>query len=403
MAGLIVPSSFTRQPQYPAPINKKIGAGLISCIGPWYRGDYIRDKPATLPSIVTTTQGKAYRTSSTATLDLSPSSYISIPAGSDFTLIIAFTVNLNGANPGLWRSAFDSQGNSFCLIQGSGSSRPWVRLNGTDILKPTTGPQLTSGAPIVMGVRVYNASRSDVWWSGIKQHTGSHAAATPSVSIYRIGTQWSTPLYESIGDIAGAWTWVRALDDTEMRQLTLNPWQMFYQSKRRFTSHTASSLSSYTINPSGFLDLSGVNPFEKTKIFLPSGNVSFSGASPVIKSKVMFISGSVALSGDNNLLKTKVLSPSGGLSFTGDTLPLKTKIIAPTGFLELSGTASLSGAMSYQINPVGSVDFSGTSKIIKTKVSLPTGLISFSGSSPMESNTVVVSTNTLITLTGVGK
>src|SRR5687768_4170235 len=90
---------------------------------------------------------------------------------------------------------------------------------------------------------------------------------------------------------------------------------------------TSTAISSYTINPSGQLALSGLAPVIKTKVFLPAGVINFSGTAVSIKNKIILPSGNVTLSGSSNMIKEKLLQPLGGINFSGEALPIKSKVI----------------------------------------------------------------------------
>lgn len=233
MAAIILPGQFGSQPQYPAPIDPKIGAGLVSCIMPWYLGDYARKVPATTPSLTTTRFGKAFNFTGASGISFSgAANSISIPAGSDFTCIAVLpSLELPLGNPGLFRDGVSSTGGNFCLIQGGTVRRPWIRWNSTDILKPASGPQVSVGQDVIIGFRVFSSASADVWWDGAQQHSATHSRVTGAFSIYNIGYQNAPSEY--IGDIAGFWMWNRALHNGEMLEFTRNPWQMFKEQPRR--------------------------------------------------------------------------------------------------------------------------------------------------------------------------
>lgn len=250
MSILILPGRFKSQPQQPAPVDPEKSRGLISHGGPWYPGDLFRQKQAAVPGIVTTPQGRAYDVTSVNTINFSSPNQLSIAAGADITCIVAIgKATLSGANPGLWRSGLNSDGTTWCIVQGA-SRRPWVRVNGTDVLKPASGPQITLDSHLVIGYRLASGVSADVWWGGAQQHSASHAISTPAVDIHRIGSQWyyleGFHIAEPVGSILGWWIFKRSLADAEMREYTRNPWQILKAPTRRLWSVPGASGSELT-------------------------------------------------------------------------------------------------------------------------------------------------------------
>lgn len=163
---------------------------------------------------------------------------VSVPAGGDFTFVFATPkAEMLGTNPGLMRS--DSGvlasgtvggGNNFFIFQGSGSNRPWIRLNSTDILKPTSGEQLFVGDAHVIAYSVRSGKTATVAWGGAVRHASTHAVSSPAFSYSYVGAQSSLP--ERVGNLSAFLHFDRAFSDVELEKITGSSLTLRPQSRR---------------------------------------------------------------------------------------------------------------------------------------------------------------------------
>ena len=86
-------------------------------------------------------------------------------------------------NPGLWRS-----GTSFNIFQGT-TGRPWVRWNGTDILRPSTGYQLPLNEWHKIKYEIISGSVVNFYVDDELKHTANHTRPTAAFNIIDFGYQ----------------------------------------------------------------------------------------------------------------------------------------------------------------------------------------------------------------------
>ena len=158
-----------------------------------------------------------------------PDFLVEIPAGSwTFQAVIRDPGAGTGTNPGFWRVGATEAGTTFVIANGA-NRRPWVRVNGTDVIKAAAGAQWPTSGLLNIIFRFVNATSVDVWWDGIKQHSATHAvsqnALTSTNSIYNIGRQSGAEYIE--GTWAAVRFWSRALNDDQVQRLARNPWSFY--------------------------------------------------------------------------------------------------------------------------------------------------------------------------------
>lgn len=146
---------------------------------------------------------------------------IPLPSAGSTTTLVVYGNNAVGASNGrLWVE--NVSGTTF-LINDSGG-RPWVRLNGSDVFHPGTGPQVSNSSKRAAVYRVVSATYCDAWWDGAQQQYGTISASIPaSLSV----NYWGGAAGEGAGDIALLAHWNIELPDAYVQSLTLNPWQIF--------------------------------------------------------------------------------------------------------------------------------------------------------------------------------
>ncbi len=94
----------------------------------------------------------------------------------------------SAGNGGIWRGGDTSIGTSF-MIFNAATGRPWVRWNGTDILKPTSGYQLPLDAWAYIEYEIISGSTVTFSVDGEVKHTANHTKATAAFSIHNFGYQ----------------------------------------------------------------------------------------------------------------------------------------------------------------------------------------------------------------------
>ena len=243
---------------------------------------------------------------------------ISVSASSSFTIaIVVPAAALAGDNPGVMRSGSGiltanaaGTGTTFCIVQGAGANRPWIRINGIDVLKPTSGSQLEVGKNYVIAFSVKSGISATVAWNGIIQHTATHSTQTPAFTYSYIGAQSNTAQY--IGNIAAYYHINRALSDPELCSITNNPWQIFQPLTRRIYVGVPSATSDVTLGISGasVTASSGtVTASSAVSIALTGAQVSASGGTVTAALGV-----SLSLTGGSVTVTTGTLTSSSAVS-----------------------------------------------------------------------------------------
>ena len=146
---------------------------------------------------------------------------------SDFTVLVSFAKKaLFGNNPGIFRTGSTALGVHFCILQGA-TLRPWIRVGGTDVLKPASGPAF-DGDNMTIAFRFVGGQFADCWWGGEQQHYATTAKTySYSAAEYLRYIGFQAGVNESVGDINLFALAHRALSDGELGALTRNPWQLF--------------------------------------------------------------------------------------------------------------------------------------------------------------------------------
>ena len=136
---------------------------------------------------------------------------ISVASSSDYTF--QFWLNpasWNGTNPGLWRSGSTGTGGSFNLLQGT-SGRPWIRNNGSDVLKPASGSAVASiGTMASQTFRFENSAAAGWFLNGVEEYSATHSSGTAPFTINNIGhhvnasPEWPGGIYDEMRFSASA-------------------------------------------------------------------------------------------------------------------------------------------------------------------------------------------------------
>lgn len=113
--------------------------------------------------------------------------YVNTTVG--FTDFLVFTpTSHTGTNPGIWRSGTGSNGTSFHIFQGS-TLRPWVRISGTDNIKPTSGDSLVYNKQQVVSASIKAGESVKYFLCGALEYTGS-LAGSATFDIYHLLRQY---------------------------------------------------------------------------------------------------------------------------------------------------------------------------------------------------------------------
>lgn len=233
-----------RQPTARAPIAPEFAHGLQMAIGGRTDPEFYR-APGSSASIHrvgrgTTTPvtagdpwpgGIGYKVDSSisnviraATTSIDPDTLIEILAGSWTFQVCVYNPSGSGTNPGFFRSGDTETGATFVIDNGS-TRRPWVRVNGTDVIKAASGPQWPSSGFVNFIFRFVQATSIDVWWDGIRQHTATHSVSQIGLSltlgVYVLGRQNGSEYIN--GTYSAARWWNRALTDDQVRKLARDP------------------------------------------------------------------------------------------------------------------------------------------------------------------------------------
>jgi hypothetical protein len=159
---------------------------------------------------------------SARTTSTNPSPLFEIPANSDWTVqfVIDGISGISGTNFGFFRSGVTWVGTTF-IVQSGNDRRPWMRVNGTDVLRPSSGPQWVTGQSLNLVARFRNASRADFWWNGRLQHSATHSASQDSLlgtaGIHALLMQNTNEI--TGGNLAAFRFWTRYLDDAQTQAL----------------------------------------------------------------------------------------------------------------------------------------------------------------------------------------
>lgn len=377
MSSIITPTIWTQQPQYPVGIDRSnpLTNGLRRAIIANNPYDLAEHKPVTRTNLVATKYGIAAKPTG-ATQPLYYGSYLEghylrLSAGKSFTIVASIPeLLLQGSNPGLWREGGSSAGTTFCIVQGAGSNRPWIRVNGTDVLKPTTGEQLTLGSSVTIAYRVTSGTEASVFWNGVKRYTATHSTATAQSDFYIFGIQSSSAEY--VGSLSSVLIYDVALGDAELVSITQNPWQVFQPIQPIYLGVPAAS-GAYTLTADyGSFSLSGTAATltAQRKVTADSGSFALTGTSAVLKHNHVLAanSGSIALTGT---AATLTYTPVGGytlpanggsfsLSGTAASLLASRKVVAGSGSFTLTGTAATLSLVKLLTAGSGSFTLSGT-------------------------------------------
>jgi len=125
-------------------------------------------------------------------------STLSIPSG-DFTMSVYMKALYQGStNRGFFRDGSSSNGSNF-FITDQAAARPWVRIAGTDILKPTSGYSLNDDENTNIYISYIFKNYIDantpgtieVNVNGVTKHIANHSKLNTGFLIYKLNYQFS--------------------------------------------------------------------------------------------------------------------------------------------------------------------------------------------------------------------
>ena len=165
-------------------------------------------------------------------LDFGASDPVSVPSGSDFTFTVAGVIeHLYSGNGGFIRSGVGSSpvGSSFCIFESS-QPRPWIRWNGADILRVTSGASFSLDEFVVLHYVVRSADNVEFWVNGVKTNSASHATATPAIDWRWWG--WQSTADSVKGNIGMSQFHARAKTEEEIVAEARDPWAIMRREDR---------------------------------------------------------------------------------------------------------------------------------------------------------------------------
>lgn len=342
---MIPKNQFTSQPQFPVEIDqsKPFARGLIRCGLSWSKRDLVTDALLTQSDLIPSIRNTSARKGGTS----SPFTYAATDVVdfvnlTEYTIITAFVPKANaaGQNNGIFRTGATSAGLEIFLF--STTNYPLIRVNGGDILAPTTGPTIPTDTLLVAGARVVEGTSgtADVWWAGEQKHSSTFNRSFSADDLYNIGYQSSVST-GNVREIQAYWFWDRKLSDAEMAAVTQNPWQIFRpaQSTKQFYSAPSVAITGTlnvteaddTLAATGALAIAGsLNVTEEGDSLSSTGTLPITGSLAVTEEDdaltstgALAISGSLSVTEDDDTLASSGTSgATGSLNVTeeGDTL-----------------------------------------------------------------------------------
>lgn len=168
--------------------------------------------------------GGTYNSGNGGSINLVSSDYVAytpnrIQITSDFTFGMVLNASSFAAgNPGFWRddpSLADCTGNDFFIIQTQ-TGRPWLRLAGGDVYKPSSGYTVPLNTWAYLQITVTSANDMKFYVNGVLQVTVSHSKV-PTINLGWFGYQCG--LLEKVNGNYSVIEWYNiALNQTQITQ-----------------------------------------------------------------------------------------------------------------------------------------------------------------------------------------
>ena len=396
---MIPKNQFTSQPQFPVEIDqsKPFARGLIRCGLSWSKRDLVTDALLTQSDLIPSIGNASARKGGTA----SPFTYAAADVVdfvnlTEYTIVSAFVPKTNavGQNNGIFRTGATSAGLELFLFNIN--NYPQIRVNGSDILAPTTGPTITTDVLLVAGARLVEGTsgRADVWWSGEQKHSSTFNRSFSADDLYNIGYQTGVATGNT-RELQAYWFWDRRLTDAEMAAVTQNPWQIFRPQRTRFPLDAAAATAySLDTTPGSYaLTGSSATTLYDRLVDTTAGSYSLTGSSAttLYDRLVDTTAGSYSLTGSSatTLYDRLVDTTAGSYTLTGvsatlDVVAALTLDTTPGSYTLTGSSATLEYVAALELDTTpGSYTLTGSSAttLYNRLVDTTAGSYSLTGSS----------------------
>lgn len=232
-------------------------------------------------------------------------------------------------------------------IEG-GNLFAWGASAGNGKTATATLPALNT--PIVIAVRFSGdgaifVNGNKVTPSRDMSHTWGYYLATGAA----VANVESVEVANFTGKIGLRVWWRRGLSDSEIIEISRNPWQLFRQPTRTTYPVVSGGTQTYSYTATGGITFSGTATESRTKVQSVSGGIQFGG------------SASVSFVG----LQTRVVTPSGGLTFGGSSTQSVTRPESVSGGIQFGGSATVETHESVRtVTPSGGITFGGSASVV---------------------------------------
>lgn len=141
--------------------------------------------------------------------------FVTIPIASDFTVSAFYKSNTKNtfANPGLCRLS-----NVTFFIFQSTTGRPWIRISGTDVLKPSSGYSVPDGVYVHISFVWKNGVFAKFYVDGIEKYTNNTTKVfgLEHTLTYLMANYLSNGLENLFGDYKNIMCYTKALTQEEV-------------------------------------------------------------------------------------------------------------------------------------------------------------------------------------------
>lgn len=373
MAGIIwTPGKRERQPQAGAQLSDVGRSALFLASAGSERPLVVSGVAAKIASANGSTVaggGHGFLATSTAVAQMSlktaagTQSSIALASGMSWTFLVHVKITaMNLPNPGFWRSgAGGATGNTYCNVL---SGRwPSIRTDGTNVIAPSSGPELAVGFEGVIAYTNASARSAAIAWDGVVRHSATHSTAQTADTIEAFGFQYGpsesvSGVYYSIAMLP------RAFSFKELEECT-----------------TVAGYYSLLFEPENdpvFYSLGGGGA---ALIDVPAGAVTITGYAPTVTA-----GGTASTSVPAGAVTLTAYAPTVTAGGTASTsVPLGT--VTLTGY---APTVTVGGAASIDV-PLGTVALTGYAPTVTTggqaQIDVPLGTVTLTGYVPTVTTT----------------
>lgn len=225
------------------------------------------------------------------------------------------------------------------------------------------GGNINAGRQLLIG-RVKNGAQ-DLWQNGAQVATASNAvAALQSTSTSRLEVGDSLNGRAPDADCALLWIWSRYLSNSEVAELSRNPWQIFRSQESPV-----------------FYSLAGGN----LTLAVDNGALTLAGQSIALPQSLAVANGAVALAGQSITMPRALTVTSGSVTLTGQAIGVPISMGVTAGALGLAGqsiTLANSGDTSLTL-PVtaGALAVAGQGVVLGRSLAVTAGAVTLAGQS----------------------